>query len=328
MNKGISQLAGLLEELSITLVDIGSRGGLDEDLASIRRFVHAIGFEPDPIEAERLSCLPNVGWKSSRNLPLAIGAEDGPATLYIPDSPQAASIRPHNEDMVEMFGFANLHRVRKKVGINARSLDSLRSTGELPRADYLKIDIEGAELEVLQAGRRTLAECAAIKIECSFLEQRLGQARTWEIATFLEGCGFQIIDIRDLHRWRRRPISIHPHMARAPMAYSRGRISQCDLIALRWPSFNSSPQYLLRVILIAAALGYFDSAVHLMREFTEARRFAQDEFGVCLEESLHFWSKSNGKSAVWRQISESTRGLIPLFRSLVGGIPAPKIADY
>lgn len=328
MNKGISQLEKLIEDLSITLVDIGSRGGLDEDLSSIRQFVHAIGFEPDSIEAARLSSLPNIGWKSSRNLPLAIGASDGAAILYIPDSPQGASIRPHNEDMIELFGYENLHRDRREIEIDARTLDSLRLSGELPRADYLKIDIEGVELEVLQAGNQTLADCVAVKVECSFLEQRVAQAKTWEVATFLEANGFHIVDIHDLHRWRRRPLPMHPYKARAPMVYSRGQISQCDLIAFRWPDSSTSPRSMLRTVVVASALGYFDFAVNLMRKFPESEQFARTEYGVHVEESLFVWSRFDGRRAAWMAIFQSIRGLVPLIKSLFGGISGSTSIPY
>lgn len=328
MNAGILQLGKLIDDLSITLVDIGSRGGLDEDLSSIRQYVHAIGFEPDPAEADRLSSLPNTGWKSSKHLPPAIGASDGAATLYVPDSPEGASMRPHNEDMIKLFGYENLHRDRREIAITARTLDSLQLSGELPRADYLKIDIEGVELEVLQAGRQTLANCVAIKVECSFLEQRVAQARTWEVATFLEADGFHIVDIHDLHRWRRRPLPSNPYKARAPMLYSRGQISQCDLIAFRWPDSSTSPRNILRTIIIASALGYFDFAVNLMREFPEAGQIARTEFGVHVEESLFTWSRFDGRRATLGAIFQSIRGLVPLIKSLFRGIPGSNSMPY
>lgn len=328
MIAGISHLQKLLEDLEITLVDIGSRDGLDEDLSLIRQFVHAIGFEPDQVEAERLSSMPKRGWKSSRHLPIAIGSVDGASTLYVPESPQGASLRPHNLDMIERFGYENLHRDQTTIDISVRTLDSLRSSEELPRTDYLKVDIEGAELEVLQASPQALAECVAIKVECSFLEQRVGQALTWDVAAFLVLSGFHIVDIHDIHRWRRRPYAPHPYLARVPVAYSRGQVAQCDLIAFRWPATDASDQSILRTIVIASALGYFDFGISLLRAFPRAAEWAQANAGVNVEESLGGLSRSAGRHAVWQAIFRSLRELIPLFRSLTVGIPASPAVRY
>ena len=163
-----------IEDLDITCADLGARGGLDRALGDISRWCSALAFEPEPSEAERLSRQPDPRWRIVRVLPYAIGGVDGSGTLHLPADMAGASLLPHNNALVQRFGRSHLLVDRREVPVETRTLDSLRRSGDLPRVDYLKIDVEGAEYAILEAAPFVLSECSAIKVECSFLPQRLG----------------------------------------------------------------------------------------------------------------------------------------------------------
>ncbi len=321
-----SPMSRLVEDLAITVADLGARGGLDEDFLSIAWACAAIGFEPDSHEAERLARNGDARWRKLVVLPYAIGGVDGPALLYVPESREGASLLRHNASMVELYGYENLHVDKEEIPISVRTLDKLRQAGELPRIDYLKIDIEGAELEVLQAAGETLGDCVALKVECSFVPQRLNQPLIWEVAAFLLGRDFWVMDARDIHRWRRRNLPGHPYRVNFRMPYSRGQIAQCDLIFLKSPESARDFDQALRLIIASAVLGYYDHAVTVLRSQRDVARSVRERYGLDLERELGEWSRRAGRRATRDAIAQSLRDLIPLCRSALNRLPYAKPA--
>lgn len=321
MDLKAAQLGRLIEDIEPVVADIGARGGVDEDMLPIAWATRVIGFEPEAQEAARLMQHGDSRWRQVNVLPFAVGGHVGGATLHVPDSKEGASLLPHDARMADQFGYDNLHIDRQELPVETVTLDSLRADGRVPRIDYLKIDIEGVEMEVLQAAKSVLEDCVAIKVEGSFVQQRVGQALVWEVAAFLVQHGFTIVGMRDIRRWRRRNLPGHPYRIAFEMPYSRGQLAQCDLIALKSADAVTTTTQGLRLALIAAVLGYFDYAITLIRGKPELVAHVQDAFGFDLERALRDWSGSRGRAEVARAIRTSLRNLIPLGRSLLGKLP-------
>lgn len=313
----------LIADLAPSVADLGARGGLDEDMLPIAWAGHAIGFEPDPDEATRLATVGDPRWRKTTILPYAVGGESGSAVLHVPESNEGASLLPHNAAMIDAYGYENLHATKKRFPVDVHTLDELRQRGELPRIDYLKIDIEGAELQVLKAAAETLCDCVAIKVECSFLEQRIGQPLIWEVASYLLGCGFCAMDIRDIRRWRRRNLPAHPYRVDFQMPYSRGQLAQCDLIFLKAPKAVSDIDQTLRLVVLSAVLGYYDYAITVLRTNPDVATAIERKYGIALERELEAWSRDAGRREARAAIKSSIRGLIPLMRSALNCLPYP-----
>lgn len=314
----------LVKALQPCVVDIGARGGVDEDLLAIAWACSVYGFEPEPAEAERMRRQGDRRWKAVHILPYAVAGRLGSGTLYLPESEQGASLLRHNPEMVERFGYENLHIVRKEIDVQTVTLDSLHQSGELPAIDYMKIDIEGAELDVLKAGQSVLSHCSALKIETSFLPQRVSQPLIWDLVPFMKGAGFDVVDIRDIHRWRRRPLPAHPYVIKFDMPYSRGQLAQCDLIFLRRPDSSGDLRQMAMLVIVAAALGYFDYAVTVVRGAPELTRQIRDEHGLEIEAELSRWARLSGRESLRRAIVKQLRNLVPQLRSLAGWLPYTK----
>jgi FkbM family methyltransferase len=279
-----------------------------------------VGFEPEPAEAARLQASPDPNWHRHEILPLAVGATDGKATLYVPTSTSAASLRPHNQAMCEMFGNDILHGTSRTIEVNVVTLDRALPAETYPWLDFIKLDIEGIEHEVLEAAPRCVASASGMKVEAAFVEQRIGQKKVWEVMDLLVSRGFVIADWVDVHRWRRRPVPGDPYVTRYDMPYSRGLLAQCDIIALR--QAKEMPEALAtRAILTSAALGYFDHAVSIARCNPDAVRYIESVTRTSLEQDLKVAAADYGHRRLRDELGSSLRHLVPLFRSMLGRLP-------
>lgn len=319
----------LVEALSPSVLDIGARGGADEAMLPIAWASQIACFEPDRAEADVLARAGDPRWRHFRVLPCAVGGVSGGQELHVPDDVRGASLLPHNPAMIERFGTEHLHASRRVVPVDTWTLNDLRAAGHIGRIDYMKIDVEGAELPILKAGGRLLDDCVALKVECSFLDQRIGQPLIWDVVQFLTGSGFEVMDLQDVHRWRRRNLPAHPYRVRAAMEYSRGQVAQCDVILLRSVACVREDAQALRLIVVSAVMGYFDYAVTVLRAMPELEAVVRSRYGFELETELKRWSSATGVRVVKQALASSARALVPLFRAWMGRLPfsPPRLPD-
>jgi FkbM family methyltransferase len=281
-----------------------------------------IGFEPEPAEAAALQGGDPAPWKSRQIIVAAVGGLDGPATLHIPTSPDSASLLPHNEEMIEWFGVSEQHAVKRTIAVDTRTLDGLLSDGGIAPADYIKIDVEGAEGAILGGATRYLETTLALRVEVSFLEQRVGQPLGWDVGRQLQDQGFLIVDLIEAQHWRARRQAGHPFRTRGDLPWSRPMLAQGDLIAIRDFRPVTDAVEAAKLVLITAALGYLDFADVILRHHSALVAPLAAEYGMDLSADLRAASAALGRDAPGTALRESLRGLVPLGRSLVGGLPA------
>lgn len=85
-----------------------------------------------------------------------------------------------------------------KYPIDKRRLDDLF---EGQRFDFVKIDTQGSELDVLQGGETVLRKADYILVEVSLVEYNLGGAKAEEIFSQLKKMNFSIADVTEFHRF-------------------------------------------------------------------------------------------------------------------------------
>ena len=316
-------LRDLIENLDLHLIDIGARGGMDPDLLPAAWAVQATGFEPAEQECARLNQLPSDPWRSARFVPTAVGGMDGIATLKIPGNSEGASLLAHNPEIVDRFGHVALHKTISEIPVETQTLDTACERFNLAPPDYLKIDVEGAELDILKSAPRSLARCSAIKVEVAFLEQRLRQPLMHEVVGFMLRSGFILADVRGLHAWRRRPLPTHPYSAAWRVPYSRGILAQCDLIFLRDPAKLENEGEFLRLACISAALGFFDHAIDTLRKSPKLIQSLDTRCKGSFVDELGGISRLMGREAATSSIKANLRSLIPLAKSMLKGVVMP-----
>jgi FkbM family methyltransferase len=196
-------LGARLCEDRLRLFDVGARGGAHPRWDRFASCIELMGFEPDPAECERLNgeapglpyparFLPHALWREARtDLP-----------FYVCRWEVASGVYPPNPDFLRDFPeAAQLLTVVDRRTIAATTLDEVVS--ELGRApDCLKLDAEGAELDILLGGTRALEGTIAIEVEVEFNPVFAGQPLFADVDAHLRDVGWVLFGLRR-NSWRR-----------------------------------------------------------------------------------------------------------------------------
>jgi FkbM family methyltransferase len=142
------------------------------------------GFEPQP---DPLARLEKAKGPRERYLPYALG--DGSArTLNVCELPGMTSLLVPDPARLALFNlFPIWGTVKQQIPVTTRKLDDIAQIAHL---DFLKMDVQGAEREVLAHGRAKLADAVVIQTEVSFVPLYRGQPVFGEIDLALRELGF------------------------------------------------------------------------------------------------------------------------------------------
>jgi FkbM family methyltransferase len=122
-----------------------------------------VGFEPQAGECEKLNRL-----NGSEHIFLPHGIGDGsPRTFYECSSPYCSSL--FEPDIALGDKFHNLGDLLRLVGTHQIQTRRLDDFAETTGTDFLKVDVLGGELRVLQGAVERLRTILAVHIEVEFL---------------------------------------------------------------------------------------------------------------------------------------------------------------
>ena len=174
----------------IHVVDIGATplyGGPPPYAGLLKSgFARVVGFEPDP---EGLAELNRQKGPHETYLPYVIA--DGQAHQFkVCRTRDVSSLLEPNHELLSYFhGFPHWCTVERRVPVATRRLDDI---AKIENIDFLKIDIQGAELMVFEHAQKRLANCLVIQTEVEFLPMYEGQPLFSEVELFLRRHGFLI----------------------------------------------------------------------------------------------------------------------------------------
>lgn len=126
------------------------------------KVAHLHGFEPEPEAFEELKSAAGEGVSV---YPYAIG-KAGPATFYAHHIGALSSVFKFCASAANYLGKG--FWVKRPITEHAMTLVALDGVDGLPKLDVLKMDVQGAELDVLEGGHKTLEDCVMIIPEVRF----------------------------------------------------------------------------------------------------------------------------------------------------------------
>lgn len=181
-------LAEILAPARLTsIVDIGANpidGDPPYKAMLAAGLCEVIGFEPQAGALERLE---KSKGPRERYLPYAL-ADGTERTLHVCNLEGMTSLLVPDPVHLALFNlFPIWGTVKDRIPVSTKKLDDI---AEITRLDFLKMDVQGAEREVLAHGRSKLKEAVAVQMEVSFMPLYQGQPTLGEMDLLMRELGF------------------------------------------------------------------------------------------------------------------------------------------
>jgi FkbM family methyltransferase len=128
------------------------------------------------------------GMKRIRLLPQALGAKDEVREFYPTSYSDASSFYPLNRAGETQWNIKN----EAPCPMRVRRLDDIMEEEKLPWPDFIKLDVQGFELEVLRGAELALGRARWVLSEVSFKDFYEGQVLFPGLSGFLAERGFDV----------------------------------------------------------------------------------------------------------------------------------------
>jgi FkbM family methyltransferase len=268
--------SGHLEQISMTICNVGSRKiSSQDDYASQGWDIFAPNLTIYGFDADADACdaanedieQRQINW-TEKHIPLALANTVGEATLYVTKNPMCCSLYPPNESFINRFaGLSDLVNLDFTVEIETTTLDTFCEAEEIQEIDFLQLDIQGAELSVLEGANKILARSIlAIQVEVNFSELYINEPLFGDVDKYLRIQGFTLFDLSAARRVRKdspiQSINSPGQLLWGDALYFR------DLIREDLDSPLKNPQNILKLAAIADLMNFPDYTVELLLYLT------------------------------------------------------------
>lgn len=240
-------IKNILSSEQLTLLDIGAAGNIENRWKRISTLVNYIGFEPDERSYYDLLKKPN----KCANYTLhqkAVWSKKGAISFHLTRGWQQSSHYQPNLNFVDNFPKRHRFDLIKKLKMKTETIDNLVDE----KIDFIKIDAQGGELEILKGANKSLEDVMGLELEVALHAIYLNQPMFHDVVNIMVEKDFVFIDFISLRRWER-----------SNLYSSMGQLVFGDAIFLRSPEwiikyYGDNIQKLRRYIAICSLYNRFD----------------------------------------------------------------------
>jgi len=155
---------------------------------------------------------PNCANKLSQNNPnyliTFLGKNEGVVDFYVPNTHPTSTGASSYIEQTSIFDGV------KPQQLQVITLDSLNQ-----QFDFIKMDVQGSELDVIKGGLNTIKNSTILQLELSMLDYNQGAPKASEIISYLYNLGFELFDIGSFY-------------------FLNGKLNQSDMFFVNKEKFN------------------------------------------------------------------------------------------
>jgi len=268
----------------LTLLDIGAAGGIEPRWDKVCEHLNYIGVEPDSRSNKELE--KNDKFKNIKILNTFAWSQETEIEFNLCKKPILSSAYKPNREFLDQYPNAERFDIIKKEFIQAKPLFEDK---HYQTFDFVKLDIQGGELNALKGLEKSLDNCLGMEIEVEFSEMYKSQPLFGDVHSFLSSKGFYFCDFVNLYRWER-----DSHNGFGRCIFSDG-LWMKDLKNL---DSNKTEDY-LKYAAICSIYGKTEEAIHSLQLLGDA---SQSKFRKKLIEQLKQQKKERRNFNILRRL--------------------------
>lgn len=235
-------ISSLLGKKKICIVDVGAAGGLAKRWRAIDSILKVVAFEPD-------SRSNPINKKNTIIVNKAAASFEGSSTLYMTEKPRCSSLLMPNMNFIKRFPDPQRYQVIHEMKVQCTTVDLVLSHNNLDM-DFIKLDTQGTELDILLGSKQSLSNCLGIEVEVQFQPLYINASTFDMIHQFINQFGFELYDLRRTAFMRRVDL---------PLPQKKGQLIFGDALYFRdWKSIEEDHHKLLKLAILLLTYGYAD----------------------------------------------------------------------
>ena len=199
----------------LVILDIGGADGLQNRWKVFEKHIKPIFVEPDKRSYLELQK------KGFEVITKALWSNETRKDFYLTNKSHTSSLYKPNKRYLNLFPESSRYDINETFLVDVVILDNQINSSNQPH--FIKLDIQGAELEVLKGSVKTLKGVLGLEVEVNFKEIYEKIPLFCDVEKFLKGQGFILNDFVDLFRWERNQLK------------NFGEIVHGDVLFLRTP---------------------------------------------------------------------------------------------
>jgi FkbM family methyltransferase len=253
----------ILEEYDFKpiLVDLGASGGAPHFWKPLARHATYIGFDPDLREVRRDTA---GGYAVGLVINKAICADADVETVpfFLTQSPYCSSMLRPNAAALASYSFWSLFQVERMLRVPATTLDKVLDGEGLAQIDWLKVDVQGADLRVyLSISDERRRRLLAVDMEPGLLDAYEGEDLFVDVHRRMRAEGFWLSNLNVMGARRISKSVLQELGIESDMASPSGlRVSPgwCEARYLRTAEYHGSVGHGKRELVLAWAFAMID----------------------------------------------------------------------
>lgn len=268
----------------LSIMDIGARDGANPELMELSRYIDYVGFEPDSVECSRLNQTKiKTGFNTVSYFPYMVGMKKQTRSFFIHSEPTMSSLLELDPDFTRSFLGGN-QAISRIIQVDSKPLDEICNEINLRNIDFIKIDTQGSELEILLSGENIIRETVlAIEVEVEFRPMYKDQPLFADVDIYLRNLGFELMYINRVLGKR----------SGLGLTHTRGQLIWGDVLYFKKPRLlrDFSPEKIMKAMVLAMVYGYDDFAYEVYRYYEKSlqewKEIPLKAFSINKKSNLH-----------------------------------------
>ncbi len=185
----LNQIKKIDNDIQFTILEVGCLDLHEEPFYELLDFFpgsKVIGFEAESSDCERMNSNAKDG---VCYYPILLGGKNETRPFYITHAQMCCSLYEPNYELNNLYNNLQCAELKNITQVETITMDKFVIDNNIGAVDFIKIDVQGAELEIFKSGIEVLKNVLLLVSEVMFIPHYKDQPLYGDIANFLDKRG-------------------------------------------------------------------------------------------------------------------------------------------